>query len=314
MSEVEVKKIGRVTVGRHDAGRGFETDLVQIAGETVAKVHQSGGVVYMTPCGYCDPAFSGSKTYYSHVLAGVCFQCNGAGTSRTYDSPEQIVRLVKRREADRARRARKEAERLAEQDRKRDEWAAANPEVVAALAEVAADMPRLDPAEQPSLAAEAAYYEASEAAREKWGGFLTDLAAQAEHRPLSEKQTAAVVAAVDRAKAEHAEAEAKVAASRHYGAKGEKVTAATGTVVVRATYDATYGYQTRTGMLLVIEGTGEYAGVTFKVSGTGKTLWDAARGDEVEVSGTIKDHGEYEGVAQTILTRAKIKVTAEAEG
>lgn len=303
MSTMTVEKVGRVTVGRADYGWGVEADQVKIAGEYVVIV----GGRYWTACGRC-PDWSGSLREFGHVLSGVCFECNGRGTRKVYDSPEQIVRLVKRRESDRKRAARKEAERLAAQDAERDAWAAANPEVVAALAEVLADLPEWDRESDPHADV---HYEASRDAEEKWGDFLTSLAVQSVHRPLSEKQAAAVVPAVEKAKARHAAKVEKAQASRYWGAEGDKVVG-TGVVTVRATYDASYGYRSATGVLLVVAGSGDFEGVTFKAAGTGATLWDAAKGDEVEVRGAVKDHSEYEGVKQTVLTRAKVKVTKEA--
>ena len=89
--------------------------------------------------------------------------------------------------------------------------------------------------------------------------------------------------------------------------------AATGVVAVWTTFQTNYSYTPVTNALVIVEGTGDYEGVTFKIMGTGQTLWDCGRGDVVEVSGTIKGHGEYEGVKQTQLTRAKVVVTEAAE-
>ena len=64
--------------------------------------------------------------------------------------------------------------------------------------------------------------------------------------------------------------------------------------------------------MLVIEGTGEFAGVTFKTTGTGATLWETEKGQAVEIVATVKKFAEYNGTPQTVLTRSKIKALASA--
>jgi hypothetical protein len=306
MMTATVEKVGRVTLGRHDYGWGVECDLVSIDGEPFAEVHLKSGTAYFSPCGYCDD-FSGSKPHFGHVLAGVCFQCNGRGSSKRFDSLADVERIVKRRKADRARRERKAAEAAAAAEAERDAWAAANPDLAARLAEVAAEC-----TPPPGDSTEADWKAYTDACA-KWGLFIEEVAAKSTARALTEKQTAAVAKAVAEVEEREAARAEVLATKRYHGAVKDKVVAATGTVVVRATYETHYSYTPTWNCLLVIEGSGDFEGVTFKTSGTGATLWDAARGDEVEVSGTIKDHADYEGTPQTVLTRAKIKVTKPAD-
>jgi len=63
--------------------------------------------------------------------------------------------------------------------------------------------------------------------------------------------------------------------------------------------------------LVIIEGTAEFTGVTFKLRGTGATLRTAEKGQTVEVHGTIKAHEEYAGIKQTEITRGKITTVAQ---
>lgn len=278
-----------IVLGRRDYGHGVTARLVMVDGEAFAEFRGA----YFSECGYCSPAWSGSKSHYAGIMGGVCFQCNGRGYHKRYESLAKVEALVKRRKADRARRARKEAERLAAQDAEGAAWAEAHPDEAAVLAAIR------------SMGGESA--EAAVAAEARWGAFLWSLAQQAGWRPLSEKQTAAVMPAVERVAAAETVAAAKTAASRYFD--GPKATAATGTVVLAMNVR---GWNDSTSRLVVVEGTGEYTGMTFKMFGTGATLWETAKGDEVEVTGTVTKREEYEGTPQTVLTRAKVVVTLAA--
>lgn len=305
--ETKIHRTGeKVTVGRRDYGRGFTAEVVTVADEQFA---EHNGRFY-APCGYCSPQWSGSKTYHMGVMDGVCFQCAGRGTTtKVIEGEDKVVRFAVQRAKAAARREAKRAEQIAAAEAEAAAlvaaFEAAHPEVVAVLAAVRAEMP--DNAPYSDVDPDA-YYEARHDAVEKWGGFVVDMTEQAPFRGLTDKQAEAVMAAVETRKGWHAEKAAKVAASRHYGAEGEKVAAAPGIVRVAFNIESAYGVA----RMLVIEGTGDYAGVTFKIMGSGATLWDADKGDEVEVTGTIKKHEEYEGVAQTAITRAKVKVTKPA--
>jgi hypothetical protein len=316
---LEVIRTGeRVTLGRVDAGRGWNAEIVTVAGEefAVVRLRDKGATEsverWFTPCGFCDPFWSGSKSWAAHVAAGVCFQCNGAGTRTHRDSEADAVKLVRNRLR---ARERADAKRTAEEDARvaaQAAYVAAHPAEVAALAEVNADYPPLPEGVENAYsfhdgATEYAWHQAHTAWVEKWGDYLTSLASQVQYRPLSERQTASVVDAVARAKADHEAQAAREAAQRFHGLPGEKVTAE-GTVVFRTSYESQYGFV----CLLVVTGHGEFEGVTFKISGTGKTLWETEKGDHVEVTATIKDHDVYEGTKQTVLTRAKVKVLTSA--
>lgn len=307
----EVRKVHRtgeqVTVGRHDYGHGHTAEVVTVGEEAFATHHGR----FYTACGYCSPQWSGTKTYHMGVAGGVCFQCAGRGTTgKAIEGEDNLLRVANRRIKDRARREAKRIEQVAAAEAAAAEqvaaFRAAHPEVAAALAEVYAEIPDNTPG---SDVDPDAYYTGLYAAEEKWGTFVVEMAGHAEQRGLTDKQAAAVMAEVERRKAWAAEKAAKVAESRHYGTEGQKVVAAPGVVSVAINIESMYG----TARMVVIEGTGDYAGVTFKVFGSGATLWETGKGDEVEVTATIKAHEEYDGVAQTALTRAKVKVTKPAE-
>lgn len=283
----------QVTLGRKDVGWGVPATLVTVEGEVFLEVALNSGPVYFTPCGNCDGSFSGTKSAFMHRYAGQCFQCRGTGYSKRYESVEDIVRIAKRRQADRARRARKEQERLEAMEAERTAWVEANADLAARLAEIAA------PFEQDINVA----YDAQQAANKRYGDFVTSLAHQSLFRSLTEAQTTAVAEAIAKADERHAEAETKAASQRYF--EGDKVVGGTGVVVVRTSVQTQFGLS----CLVVIEGTDEFEGITFKAFGSGATLWETAKGDKVSVTASVKDRSEYNGTKQTVLTRAKIAVT-----
>lgn len=88
------------------------------------------------------------------------------------------------------------------------------------------------------------------------------------------------------------------AVSEWIGTVGEKVTV-TGTVTTALRVD---GYMHGTSNKLVIVTTP--AGVV-KVVTAAEWAWDVAVGDQVTITGTVKDHTTYRDVKQTVLTRPK---------
>lgn len=289
---IEITRTGEtITLGRRDYGWGVTAELVEVDGEVFA---QHGGAYY-TECWDCHVRWSGSKPVFAHVLDAVCFRCNGKGWGRRYESAEDIVRIAKRRRADEARRIRKAQEREAAQRAEHAVWVAAHADLAAELAAIYAELPEGMHTD--------ADYDQQQAAHAKWGEMVVSIASQAQFKPLSDKQVEAVVAGIADAKARQEAKAAKLAAARYAGEVGAKVTV-TGVVKTAMVVD---GYMPGSSeMLVIVEGTGSDEGVTIKVKGTGKTLWDAERGQEVTVTGTVKRHGEYKGTPQTEVTRAKI--------
>lgn len=72
------------------------------------------------------------------------------------------------------------------------------------------------------------------------------------------------------------------------------------TIKYASTYESSYGYHSQIGAFIVAE-TAE--GHPVKISGTGETLFGWFKGDAALVTGTVKEHGEYQDIPQTILTR-----------
>lgn len=288
---IEITETGEtITLGRKDYGWGVPATLVEIDGEVFA---QRGDRFY-TACWDCHIQWSGSKPVYAHVLNAVCFRCNGKGWGRRYDSVEEIARIAKRRKTDAARKARKDAEREAAQRAAHTAWVAAHAELAATLTAIYNELPE-------NVDTDANYTRMQEV-NAKWGEMVMSIASQSTFRPLSDAQVEAVTAAITRAEEREVARAAKLAAARYAGDVDIKVTV-TGVVKTAMTVP---GFRDSQQMLVIVEGTGDDAGVTVKVTGTGKTLWETERGQAVTVTGTVKRHAEYQGVPQTELTRAKI--------
>lgn len=85
--------------------------------------------------------------------------------------------------------------------------------------------------------------------------------------------------------------------SEYIGAIGEKIT-------VNATFDRSYSFEGYMGRTTYI--------YTFKDSDENILVWktqawqDLAKGREVQITGTVKEHSEYREQKQTVLTRCKI--------
>ena len=88
--------------------------------------------------------------------------------------------------------------------------------------------------------------------------------------------------------------------SQYFGAVGEKITLA-GRVVRLVATESHYGYAPSTSMLVIVEAGTAVA----KMFTSAAWAFDVEEGDEVTITGTIKDHEEYQGTKQTVLTRPK---------
>ena len=80
----------------------------------------------------------------------------------------------------------------------------------------------------------------------------------------------------------------------------------TGAVTVATSFDVPsyrgYGADDRKALVVVTLDDGHVV----KATGTGRSLFDIERGARVRIRGTVKDHDNYRGQDQTVLTRAKI--------
>jgi hypothetical protein len=297
--EITVTRGDSFTIGNVQfyTNRNFPTaTLVTVNGETFLEI----GATLYTPCLYCE---YGTKTQHMGVYAGVCFQCNGRGFDRKVGTVEDAARIARRRVTDRARRARKAAEKEAAAAAEGAQWRAANADLAGMLEAIYAEMAEAHDNTDPNAA-----YAAYDALEATWGDFiLTKANLVGMGRPLNEKQTAALPDAIEKALVAQAAEKARQDASRWLGQVKDKVTV-TGTVVVSTTFDRynEYKYCDEVVALVIVEGTGEFAGVTLKLRGTGRTLYAAEQGATVVVTGTVKKHGEYEGIKQTEITRGKV--------
>lgn len=95
---------------------------------------------------------------------------------------------------------------------------------------------------------------------------------------------------------------------RYAGTKGEKITI-TGTVTRLMPFSGSYGYTPKTTMLVIVES----ADTAAKMFTAANWAWDVNQGDTVSISGTVKDHEEYNGVQQTVLTRPKLIVSTPSQ-
>lgn len=301
IQDITVTRGETITIGnsQYYTGGVFPTaTLVTIGGETFLEIR---GTLY-AQCGWCE---FGTKTQHMGVYAGVCFQCNGSGYGREVGTVEAATKRVHNRDLRQARAARKAAEAAEAAAKAGAEWRAANPSLAEMGDAIYAEL---------AEANDALTYAIRDALEAKWSDTVLHIAnLVGMGRPLTDAEGETLVAGITRALDTEAAKLARQNESRHYGAEGGKVAGATGIVKVAVTkeVDSYAGYGTDFKRFVIIEGTGDYAGVTFKIFGTGKTLFDTERGDVVEVKGGIKSHGEHEGIKQTELTRATIKVVSE---
>lgn len=84
------------------------------------------------------------------------------------------------------------------------------------------------------------------------------------------------------------------------GTKGEKITV-TGPITRLVPVETNYGYSPSTSMLVIVkDGT-----TVAKMFTAAAWAFDVEQGAEVTITGTVKDHEEYRGTKQTVLTRPK---------
>lgn len=270
----------------------------------------AAGRNYYEPCARCDrqAAAAGRINSYAHVLNGVCFSCNGAGVGRLVitgteeEMTAKVSKLIRSAARAAAKREAAHAAKVEASAAKVAAWRAAHPDVVAAAALVEADLGSLlnSAGQWDASAAEIAHY----AATERWGGFAVELVTSIDYvgrEGLTEAQGAALIASVERTVAREAAAAARRAEARHAGDLGELVEV-TGVVEAATWVDTRYGL-TR---LVVVRGTGEHAGVTVKAFGKSKAMAAAEKGAAATLAGTVKENELRDGVAQTLLGRAKL--------
>lgn len=298
---------GTMVLGGTHGASAVKVQCVEVANYVFYR--EVDGTRWYEHCGRCDG--SGHFDCYAGIAGGVCFECGGAGRKLVLNATEDAVReIVRKRLLAKAARERK-AEREAEAARLgAAAWAEANAELAAGLA---VTRERYSVAAAAAKAAE----ESGKDEHEAWAairainGTLIEFAWKAERGPLTEKQTAfaasllAEQAESDAREAAKAAAKAeKVAASQHLGAVDAKLTV-TGTVKVATTVevDSYSGYGTERKRLVIVE----VDGSEVKFFSQAQWAWDAEKGQTLTLTGTVKRHGEYQGVKQTELG-GRIKV------
>lgn len=300
-----------VTIGGTHGHRPLSVQVIEIGNYVFYRGIQSGALY--EACGRCD-GFNGPTGHingFEHVAGGVCFSCGGAGHVGVKASTADIEGLrevVRKRLLAKAARERK-AEREAEQARQAAAaWAEANAEVAEGLAAI---RERIAAA---NAAVEGQEDEYGEPVQPEHGitGPLFEFAFKCQREALTEKQTAfaasllAQQAETDEWEAAKARAKAeKIAASQHLGEVDAKLTI-TGTVKV-ATIVEVPSFRIPGNMdskpMIVLD----VDGSEVKVFSQAQWAWDAEKGQALTLTGTVKRHSEYQGVAQTELG-GRIKV------
>lgn len=108
--------------------------------------------------------------------------------------------------------------------------------------------------------------------------------------PFTEKQAALVLRMVEAYKKPKPE-------SHYVGQVGDKVSVS-GKIINVRNIEGFYGPS----RLIVVDAGGEIV----KTFSTARWVWDAEVGQEVNLSGTVKSHEEYNDTKQTLLTRTKV--------
>lgn len=150
--------------------------------------------------------------------------------------------------------------------------------------------------------------------------YESNLRALAGAKTVSDRNLAMWVSAIagkikrDEQAAERAAREKSVGASKHFGAVGDKIGKAKGAAIPPITAQVTgvrvsegnYGMTT---LLTMVTSDGNVV----KWWASGNLDGDYSVGDPVLITGgSIKSHGEYQGVPETALTRVKMEVTSDA--
>ncbi|MEV7776268.1 hypothetical protein [Kitasatospora sp. NPDC086791] len=258
-------------VGREATGPA-RCVAVTVAGRTTEFVSLVGGKVARL-CTVCRNA-SGFRPEFAGVLGGQCFPCRGAGrTGRALGLDEAAKKVLQCENARRRAGARALVKRQAaraQADAVRAGWLADRPDLASWL----------EGGDEGTLAAE----------------FAAIVSVRGELTTRQEEEARAAMAA-DAARA------AKAAASRHLGAEGASAQV-TGVVTVAKRVESAWGST----LLVIVEGDGADSGVTVKAFTAAKSAREhAKRGARVRIAGTVKRHGEYEGVAETELTRIQVE-------
>lgn len=236
------------------------------------------------PCGRCGG--QARIDCYRHVEGGICFKCFGArftGTETvalyTADKLANLNATADKRNARKiADTAAKVAAAQAEAEARREAFQAAHADVLPWLS--------------------AAAHDDAGNVRDGFLGYMWTQATKAYR--LSEAQVSAIRASMERAKA----AKDKAAASRHVGTVGERITLAV-TVERESSYSRTaFGSWSGQQEEVFITTMRDAAGNALVVK---SPSFRVPVGYVITLRGTVKDHSDFRGEAQTILQRASYK-------
>jgi hypothetical protein len=234
----------------------------------------------------------GSGNYGFGPDNGVCYKCNGYGTTDSYHTEDEMTaKMVTWGRGVRTTSNKAQAKYEARQA----EIAAYRAEHAELITWAVALVPTESETVYYSSSAEPVVEEWCNQFGRKAGLFIRDLR---DGTTLDKSQTAylyKVMATAIERKANDT--------SRHAGAVGDKVTV-TGTVTTAREVDGLYG----TTFLVVVKGTGADEGVTLKSFTTAKSAWDLELGMAVSVTATIKDHKTYQDSAEDMVSRPKYTV------
>ena len=242
------------------------------------------------PHDLCKRCGQGYGHYSWNGEDDICYSCSGEG----YGALSTLESMARRAAQRLARRLRAEAKWAAEAKAKRDAhdaWAAAHPELAAAL--VAHQSPDTD---------EDGYVIGHEDnpnyVFRPVNSFLTKMADEARYGVLTERQAAAAQDALDKLTERLADA----VAIGHWGTVGKRAEVEV-TVKKVITIDGDYG----TSFLCIMESAEGHALKTFS---TGAFVTDAIRAEEtgetLRVKATVKKHDTYQGKPQTVVTRVAL--------
>jgi hypothetical protein len=263
-SELELIEDGTIAIGRTSLPR------VIVAGYEFGRGVRTGQ--FYVQCWKC----AGSGYVNIPVDSGRCWNCMTAGFEKVYADENAVrtsvvrrIAAAKRGAAQAAAEAARYAEALKAEAFAFNAWRNANPNLVAALAQVG-----------------------------NARGLLADLACIVAEATIP---TTKQVEAATRILAQRAEADAHAGLRtvRHLGAVGDKITF-TGTLKIKSLQDG-YAYGSTEWFMIIETPDGDV-----KITTTAAWADDAERGAEITITGKVKKLAEYRGQPQTVVSYAKV--------
>jgi hypothetical protein len=256
-----------------------------------------GAKVYRL-CWKCDgEGWSGSLSYYQGVYDGVCFGCNGAGYTSVYaDTVEQAQIKAGRAIAAEARKIARENAKaeaaLAERKAKFAAWVTENKTFITILTTFIKTYKLV----KETKAADG-YVRQADGDDVSIIEFAEDIM---RGHILTAKQISFAISLMAKVQERKAAGEAT-----RYAADVKARITFTGKVtrsIELQPVDLGYGNVSYR-RLVIIEGTGEHTGCIFKWIGTSTLAFTLEEGEEVKLTGTVKDHTTYNDAKQTVMTR-----------